>query len=778
MSNILNSIIANQPINPVKDNKTPSFSFDSEGRIKPLDDKGKLLPSRIFGSPVEYVKDIKQDVLNIGKAAKGQANDHELGRINDLAMKAGSLGLAAYLFVKNPLKLSKAMEFAGFATFFGAMALWPKLTIQAPLKLRTGVDIHQKYIDSQGRKKMLHQDPQYDLTDMYSDKDLQRIGKKSHVSEDLPDRDRFIKQRAKKVAVQGNTLWMMSAFSAPIVSALACNRLEKPLAKAFEKIDLVSSAYRMEKGASQGPIAKLKQFIDKNSINQFIRQNSDKVLDDKLISELSERIGGSANAASLQDAIKEELRLLKNSFKVDESFVREAVSGKIPQEVFANLTEGQKTALDKAISEGSFKGIADVLSPLAAKTKHEQVQLNKTLVKILESAKKAKETPKLSQVSDKIKVLYSSVSGFAAEKGVLDKFINARVGDQSGTYIANQWGRVGDKLVKTLKLNSKELKALSQGNMDILTEKLSQLASNDIEYDKAINELMNLINDYESKTSGSFIAQVKQKAQDICAHASGDMKSKGMSQIADKVTSSAQKGTIENVITVNAKERASGAQSSFYRLIQSLDLFRKAKEGKLDQQIAKVLKEEGQKVDRSAIDRIAKACQKVILTATTTDYIEKLKSSGFELSESEYKAVMKVLFDNNSETASAVEQSLERTVGSEKAKQMLSGFRSYKDDFMDKIANWTNSVTQDLSRRVVTGSSNSANAVERNSLSGKPINALIQDIAKNTYNSQKWLKIFGTALAVITVATLAIGLTFGRKTKMEKQVEEESKVNG
>lgn len=779
MSNVLNSIIANQPVNPLKKDELSSFTFDSNGRIKPLPDKGKLLPSRIFGSPIEYVKDLKQDVVNIGKAAKGKANDYELGRINDVAMKAGSLGLAAYLFVKNPLKMSKAMEFIGFGSFFASMALWPKLAIQAPLRARTGVDIHQKYVDSQGRKKMLHQDPQYDLTDLYSREDLDKMGEKLGVDKNLPDRDNFIKQRAKKTAVQGNTLWMLTAGAAtPVMSALICNRLEKPVAKAIEKYDLISSSIQMRKGAGQGPIAKAKQYLSEISLNRFIQNNADRTMDDKLIAELSAKLGGKANSASLQDAIKEQLRLMKANVKFDESFVREAVSGKVPQDVFTTLTDKQRELLDKAIAEGSTKGISEVLSSAVQGTKHQKEQLKKTIVKVIDSARKAKETPTLSQVAGKIQSMHSSISQFASDKAVLDKFVNARIGDRSGTYIANQWGRVGNKLIKTLKLSTKELKALSQGNMDVLTEKLSQLASNEIEYDKAVNELMSLIGDYESKTSSTFTSTVRQKAQDICSAASGRFQSKGFTRIADKVTSSAQKGTIENIINVNTAERISGAQSSFYRLMQSLDLIKKSKDGQLEQQLAKLLKEEGQKVDKPTLEKLAKACQKIVLTATTTDYVEKLKSAGFELSESEYRTVMKALFDNQADTASALEKSLANSVGLDRAQDMLQGFRTYKDEFMSKIANWQNGMTKDLSRRTVTGVTNSANAVERNNIAGKPVQELIKDVAKQTYNSQKWLKIFGGTMAALTVVTIAAGLAFGRKSKMEKQAEAENKVNG
>ena len=66
MTNVLDNIIANQPIRPAKQAPLPAFTFNAEGKIKPLDDKAKLLPSRIFGSPIEYVKDLKQDGFKVG----------------------------------------------------------------------------------------------------------------------------------------------------------------------------------------------------------------------------------------------------------------------------------------------------------------------------------------------------------------------------------------------------------------------------------------------------------------------------------------------------------------------------------------------------------------------------------------------------------------------------------------------------------------------------------------------------------------------------------------
>lgn len=778
MTNVLNSILANQPINKSASQKNnPAFLFTSDGRIKPMKDKGRLLPSKIFGSPIEYAKDLKKDIVSIGKAAKGKANDHELGRINDLAMKAGSFALASYLFVKNPLKLSKAMEFVGFGSFFASMALWPKLAIQVPLKARTGVDIHQKYIDSQGRKKMLYQDPQYVLTDLYSRDDLDRMGKKLGVSENIPDRDNFIKQRAQKTALQGNTLWMMTVGPAtPLMSALMCNRLEKPIGKAIEKYALVSSENAMMNGNYQSLSERIKQSASLKGFDYYLSKISDRVMDEKTISDLASKLGGKANSATIQSAIKEELAALKNNVKIDESFVRNALKGSIDDSVFTSLTEQQKALLNKAITNESFNGIADVLSKAAGGSKKEQIKLSKELTQILSKAKSSLETPTVSQVANQLRALYSNMVDFTSGKGILDRYINARVGDQAGTYIANQWGRVGDKLIKALKLNGQELRAVSQGNIDIITEKLANLASNDAEYDKLIKQLTKLIGDYEKTTSSDFVSMVKDKSNSVCTSASSALRTNGFVKLADKISSAAKRGTVENVINVNTAERISGAQSSFYRLLQSLDVFKRAKNGSLERQLASMLGEKGVTADKETLQRLVKACQDLVLNATTTDYVEKLKTAGFNLSEVEYKTVMKVLFDTDADTTIA--ESLSRTLGADKVDDVLSGFNSYRREFMNKVANWQNGMTTELSRRTVDGVTNAANAVERNNLAGKPIKTLIEDVAKQTYNSQKWLKIFGGAMLALTAVTLLAGLAIGRKGKTEKQVEEESKVNG
>lgn len=775
MANLIDIMASRTSLNKPASVYKHTFTFDTEGKVKPLEDKAVLLPSRIFGSPVEYVKDLKKDIINVGRAAKGQGNDHELGRINDLAMKLGSLGLAAYLFIKNPLKLSKTMEFVGFGTFFGAMALWPKLTIQAPLKARTGVDIHQRYIDSQGRKKMLHQDPQYDLTDLYSREDLDKMGKKLKVNENLPDRDRFIKQRAKKVAVQGNTLWMLTAgFASPIISALACNSLEKPINKAFEVTALKTSDLALNDPNIKNAFNKLKRLIKNNkSFEKFITENAGKEVTDEMIGKIAHELSSGVNSNDFNKSLTSYLTKLINSVKssttIDEEFVKRALQGKIPDNIISTLTESQKNALETAMQEGSITNIGKLLANITGKNQGEKTRLAKEFTSKLKKEIDMQPVA-LSQISDKVTALNSSLKELASGRKLLDKYINARVGDKSGTYIANQWERVCNTLFKSLKLSNKDLVSLKNGDMEVLTRKLTKLSEsgNKKAYDKLMNKLLKLIGDYEQKAGTDFISRVADESKNICGKAASELSSKGFTELAEVVKNPDVTGTLENTINTITRDRALGAKSSFYRLLQTLNIMNPANRQVMESRIRKEFKKLNKKqADKNTINKIFDTCQQILMEATPTDYVEKLKSAKFKLDQNEYKIVMNVLFGSKGEI-------VKDTSGS--AKVAVDGFKEYSKEFIDKVANWRNPITPDLTRTVVNGQTG-ANAVERSNLVGKPIKDLIKETAGKTYNSRKWLMIFGITMGVLTAVTLTAGLFIGRKGKIEKQLEE-SKQNG
>lgn len=126
-------------------------------------------------------------------------------------MKVGGLAIASYLFTKKQTPMTKAFEFIGLASFFGAMNLWPKLFLQLPAYLIHGVNIRQKYEDNYGRKKMFYQDHQFIPWDLYSDKEINKIGDRLRVPKDIPNRREFIQEKMRKIALQNNTMWMLTS---------------------------------------------------------------------------------------------------------------------------------------------------------------------------------------------------------------------------------------------------------------------------------------------------------------------------------------------------------------------------------------------------------------------------------------------------------------------------------------------------------------------------------------------------------------------------------------
>ena len=798
MSNVLNSILTNQPIKPVKkQEQNTAFTFSSEGKIKPMKDKGRLLPSKLFGSPVEYAKDLKGDIVSIGKAAKGKANDHELGRINDLAMKIGGLGLAAYLCTKNPQKLGKAMEFVGLGTFFGAMALWPKLAIQAPVRARTGVDIHQKYIDSQGRKKMLFQDPQYVLTDLYSREDLDKMGKKLGVSENLPDRDNFIKQRAQKTALQGNTLWMTTAFATPIISGIACNRLEQPVNTIIEQSSLVHSKSALNSvlnpSESNGIVQRAKSFVSRitqsiedKSFDRFLQKNAGTKLNKKSAEELARRIGKKAGSETLEKGIADRLLSFAKAPSYDINFVKSALKDQADDAIIATLDglEGSKVLQD-ALAAGNMEKVAQTITNAYSRSLPEALDKaakGETQAKLAEVFKKAQAAAKanggvnIGDIADDVKKLRASVSGFASGQNKLNKFISSRVGQKANTHIANQWDRVWNTLFKSLKLTDKELLDLANdGDLTKISTKLEKLVKSG-RYDKTVARLMKLVGNYESTTGVSTFGQEVASASSTITGRAREAMQAGFGDGAEKLLKN-----ISTEVTEHAANRAAGARSSFYRLIQTLDVFKKAQDGTLATQLKANLRKNSPDLADDAIDavvsKLVEASKKVMLSAGTTDHIEKLTTQGYKLSTAEYKTVMETLFD--SKAATTLTSSLTQSMSGDRAGKLVAGFRQYQDDFMGKVANWGNGMTSDLGRRVVSGSTNSQNGKERANIVASEITEAIKKTANKTYNTNKWFKIFGISLAALTAVTLTATLLIGRKGKMEKQVEEESKkVNG
>jgi len=285
----------------------PSITYNTHGKVRPLNPAGYMVKSSVLDAPVEYIKDFGKDFVFLKNGLTGKSNDHELGKINDFSMKLGGLALAAYLFKKNTQSLNKVMEFVGLASFFGTMALWPKLFIQLPIKLMHGVDIHKKFVDSEGRKKMFFQDPQYIPWDILTHKEIEQLGDRMGIPKNVHHRQGITKENAQRIATQGNTLWMWTAgFATPLGSALVCNGLEK-----FISPKIAAHAIAKANASLQnvGNSTVVKQSANTKALNKFLSAHQNQPVDRNMLSKIK-RFFVSPDYVQLNPAINKELNAI------------------------------------------------------------------------------------------------------------------------------------------------------------------------------------------------------------------------------------------------------------------------------------------------------------------------------------------------------------------------------------------------------------------------------------------------------------------------------------
>lgn len=235
--------------NKIAENNLFEALTHQKDKKKPENPKGYLLErNNVFKNVAQDVAYFGKDVKNAGKAIiTGKSNDHAIGKINDLGLKIGALGIASYLALKRGTAKQKAMEFIGGGTFLATMALWPKFTVTKPMEKKFGFNIQQDYVDSQGRRKKFFGDNQYLPWDLWSKEKINKVADHMGIPKDLPDREEFTKRKMQKVALQGNT-WILltSGFATPLITALICRAAENPVEKFLINKNIKKAANKVE----------------------------------------------------------------------------------------------------------------------------------------------------------------------------------------------------------------------------------------------------------------------------------------------------------------------------------------------------------------------------------------------------------------------------------------------------------------------------------------------------------------------------------------------------
>lgn len=598
----------------------PDFDIERELNnrtfIKPLPSKGRLLNGNIFNAPAIMVKDAVYDVKAFKHAMQGNANDHELGKLNDVGLKLGGLAIAGYLFTKKQTPVTKGMEFVGLGSFLASMAIWPKLAIQLPAYLIHGVNVQKQYEDSFGRKKSFYQDPQFIPWDLYSDKEIDKMGNRLRVPKDIPNRRDAIQEKMKKIAIQNNTLWMLTAgFATPVMSALICNQTEPYLAKWLnnrknKKADLILT--NLDEHSK-----KYDTHNATNNIENQIKLHAGKPITEEVINSVADAFDGmdSVTAESFKadlrelmtsnthtiskDSTKAISKNLKDIFK-GKPISKDAVDAIIPNEnnmfnIFKENNFIKTDADDKALKAISDKILLAIKKNVETynQNRPEAEQLDFEYIKKLIRSHKVNEHPIKSVLNNSTSATFSqeiqanlrniakAFDAFNAKTNALNEYAVTKVGSAPETVIANYWNNISKDLLTTLGISPKEIeKVRFDRNLtgELLRNKIESIVSDDATYKKVMKDLVAKVASLDSEIKPSDITTYDEKVDTLFNEFGEFLKDKQFSNTAKAiagVNNNDNVGTLKNIQKSFVSERLSGVKSSFYRLINTLDFYRR-----------------------------------------------------------------------------------------------------------------------------------------------------------------------------------------------------------
>ena len=613
----------------VKKNFDVNKELSNRTFIKPLPSNGHLVRNSLFDIPSEIFRDIKYNVKAFHHSVRGKANDNELGSLNDLGMKLGGLTIATYLFSKKFAPLSKAMEFVGLVSFFAAMDIWPKLALQLPAYLIHGFDVRQQYRDNYGTKKPVFQDHQFIPWDLYSDEEINKIGDRLRVPKDMKNRRDFIQEKMRKIALQNNTMWMLTAgFATPVMSALICEALKDPIhnyqdRKLNKKANALLSNFNTE-------ISKYDFSQKDEKLNALIEKYKGQTITDEAFSEISKSLSAGMDtitakaverdlknvilqkgysiskktfedlSASIKGVLKgipeEDLNaLIPNAdeiiSKLDDSKKGALLAGEtlIGQSEFSHYVTAFENAVDEKFAAYRVSNSASSYADAARFRIDEMIQSEKS---ILDTHFRAVPSSVLTEDAiNSLKEVNKVLNTFHARQRVLNKYAYLKSAQSQETYLANTWNGILDSdLLKTLGITEKDI---SKTRMDsnlvgkLLRDKLEAIVADDAKYNEVIDKIIEKLNFLEDRTKFAqyekYNVNEKNPYKDYVDttfnEASAQLKQQKMRYTAQRLTGYEVDGidshTLKDLQLSFIKDRVCGVKSSFYRLLNTLDFFKR-----------------------------------------------------------------------------------------------------------------------------------------------------------------------------------------------------------
>ncbi len=523
-------------------------AVDTTGLVKPLPGKGHLIHDDVISAPVYFVKDIAYDMKSLKNGIKGTANDHQLGRLNDVGLQVGGVGIATYLASKTTNPKARIMEYAGLAAFLTAMNVYPKIAINAPARAIHGYDIGKWYIDDQGRKKSVNQDSNYRPMDLYrgdaKGETLDEIGDKMGIPRDIKNRHEIIKEQTRKNSTQSNTLWMLTAgFATPVMTALACYGLENyVISPQLEKArnnkynKLISETLEKTKGmtletseiAENDLSTKINKMLSKYKGQELPKEEFERIME-----ALTENMGATASEGLRADAaniikdafvlngeVTEEMTkagknlIPANKKKTLESFMipsREEIQEAIKKvEANADFTKGSTTSTENLHEiKKALRNLIDSKMQ-GAPERIPREYLSDLRDNIVDSMLETMKSNKTKVVTEENITTFTNIAKILGEfkenQRVLDKCSSFKFEFAPETTLARSYGKFEKALIKELGISMQEMKKMRESEeytVELLNQKITALCQDEARYRNSFEKLSKIISEMEVSLNGA-----------------------------------------------------------------------------------------------------------------------------------------------------------------------------------------------------------------------------------------------------------------------------------
>ena len=585
--------------------------------IRPLPPKGHIVKDGIMSAPAVFVDDLAYDMKALKAAWKGEANDHQLGRLNDLGMKLGGLGIASYLFTIKKSPVKKGMEFVGLASFFASMTLWPKLFLELPARMIHGFNPFMRYEDSQGRKKPFFQDNQYLPFDMLSDKQINKIGNRNRIPKYMPNRRDAIQEKTRQIALQNNTMWMLTAgFATPVMSSLICNKLEPYVENVYsyfmnKKVDDIL----LDFSAAQ---KKYRPVGIERDVNSLLEMYKGRVVDEKIIGniaaaltqELNPKVeagmkadlmrmfgGDKYNVSDLQikpliKAMTETVKKSANSDVINQNLTKIIPTVEQVNGLFAPVSGKQMDAQ-------GLKKIADELATLIEnnldKLRNEGVRINRNLHKnIIKNlyGKSELDGPLMSVLTNSptsilddnaqniIRKIAAQMTAFCAENNALSMYSFKKLASAADTSKGKFWNDVAKPIIDILKITPEELENTRYDRLlvaKLLNSKMAAIASDNQMYDQIIKaaaaNLAKINNNVKpDDLNGKYIKQLEM-SYDVAAKAFNSL---GLTKTVEKLVgkNGCEVGSLLGISRSFVSDNLMNVRNSFARFFNAMNFYK------------------------------------------------------------------------------------------------------------------------------------------------------------------------------------------------------------